>query len=47
LAEVRGLGSVVADPGFQVLLHDRRNTGQSSLSLDGDGSVHTIAGATR
>src|ERR1700726_1080343 len=38
MAEVRGLGTLVADAGFQILLHDRRNTGQSSLSLDGEGS---------
>jgi hypothetical protein len=30
MAEVRGLGSLVADAGFQVLLHDRWNTDQSS-----------------
>src|ERR1700675_4018007 len=46
MAEVRELGGLVADRGFQVLLHDRRNTGQSSLSLDGEGSVYTIAGTT-
>jgi pimeloyl-ACP methyl ester carboxylesterase len=42
MAEVRGLGTLVADAGFQVLLHDRRNTGQSSLSLDGEGSEFEI-----
>lgn len=42
MAEVRGLGTLVADAGFQVLLHDRRNTGQSSLSLDGAGSEFEI-----
>ncbi len=40
--EVRGLAELVADAGFRVLLHDRRNTGQSSLSLDGDGSEFEI-----
>jgi pimeloyl-ACP methyl ester carboxylesterase len=35
--EVRGLATLVANSGFQVLLHDRRNTGQSSLSLEGEG----------
>jgi pimeloyl-ACP methyl ester carboxylesterase len=40
--EVRGLATLVADAGFQVLLHDRRNTGQSSLSLDGEGSEFEI-----
>jgi pimeloyl-ACP methyl ester carboxylesterase len=40
--EVRGLAELVANAGFRVLLHDRRNTGQSSLSLDGDGSEFEI-----
>jgi pimeloyl-ACP methyl ester carboxylesterase len=40
--EVRGLAARVADAGFRVLLHDRRNTGQSSLSLDGEGSEFEI-----
>ncbi len=40
--EVRGLATLVANSGFQVLLHDRRNTGQSSLSLEGDGSEFEI-----
>ena len=40
--EVRGLATLVADAGFQVLLHDRRNTGLSSLSLDGEGSEFEI-----
>lgn len=40
--EVRGLATLVAEAGFQVLLHDRRNTGQSSLSLEGDGSEFEI-----
>jgi pimeloyl-ACP methyl ester carboxylesterase len=40
--EVRGLSELVANAGFRVLLHDRRNTGQSSLSLDGDGSEFEI-----
>jgi pimeloyl-ACP methyl ester carboxylesterase len=40
--EVRGLATLVADAGFQVLLHDRRNTGQSSLSLDGEGSEFEV-----
>lgn len=40
--EVRGLATLVAAGGFRVLLHDRRNTGQSSLSLDGQGSEFEI-----
>jgi pimeloyl-ACP methyl ester carboxylesterase len=40
--EVRGLATLVADAGFQVLLHDRRNTGRSSLSLEGEGSEFEI-----
>jgi pimeloyl-ACP methyl ester carboxylesterase len=40
--EVRGLAERVADAGFRVLLHDRRNTGRSSLSLDGEGSEFEI-----
>jgi pimeloyl-ACP methyl ester carboxylesterase len=40
--EVRGLATLVANSGFQVLLHDRRNTGQSSLSLEGEGSEFEI-----
>lgn len=40
--EVRGLGELVAAAGFRVLLHDRRNTGESSLSIDGQGSEFEI-----
>jgi pimeloyl-ACP methyl ester carboxylesterase len=40
--EVRGLATLVANSGFQVLLHDRRNTGRSSLSLEGEGSEFEI-----
>ena len=40
--EVRGLATLVANAGFQVLLHDRRNTGLSDLSLDGEGSEFEI-----
>ena len=40
--EVRGLAELVAKSGFRVLLHDRRNTGLSSLSLEGDGSEFEI-----
>ena len=41
--EVRGLATLQRG-GFRVLLHDRRNTGQSSLSLDGQGSEFEIGG---
>jgi pimeloyl-ACP methyl ester carboxylesterase len=40
--EVRGLAELVAASGFRVLLHDRRNTGLSSLSLEGEGSEFEI-----
>ena len=40
--EVRGLSERVARDGFRVLLHDRRNTGRSDLSLDGEGSEFDI-----
>ncbi|WP_022720875.1 alpha/beta fold hydrolase, partial [Rhodopseudomonas sp. B29] len=40
--EMRALATSVAAAGFRVLLHDRRNTGRSSLSLDGDGSEFDI-----
>lgn len=40
--EVKALAALVADAGFRVLLHDRRNTGQSSLSLEGEGSEFEI-----
>ena len=42
MEEVRGLATLVAEAGFQVLLHDRRNTGQSSLSIEGEGSEFEI-----
>jgi pimeloyl-ACP methyl ester carboxylesterase len=40
--EVRGLAILIAKAGFRVLLHDRRNTGRSGLSLDGEGSEFEI-----
>jgi pimeloyl-ACP methyl ester carboxylesterase len=40
--EVRKLATLIAAAGFRVLLHDRRNTGKSSLSLDGEGSEFEI-----
>jgi pimeloyl-ACP methyl ester carboxylesterase len=42
MQEVKGLATRVADAGFRVLLHDRRNTGQSSVSLEGEGSEFEI-----
>ena len=42
MEEVRGLATLVTEAGFQVLLHDRRNTGQSSLSIEGEGSEFEI-----
>jgi pimeloyl-ACP methyl ester carboxylesterase len=42
MEEVRGLATLVAEAGFQVLLHDRRNTGQSRLSIEGEGSEFEI-----
>jgi len=40
--EMRGLATRVAAAGFRVLLHDRRNTGRSGLSLEGEGSEFEI-----
>jgi pimeloyl-ACP methyl ester carboxylesterase len=42
LEEVAGLARLIADAGFRVLLHDRRNTGLSSVSIDGEGSEFEI-----
>lgn len=42
LQEVAGLAKLIADAGFRVLLHDRRNTGLSSVSIDGEGSEFEI-----
>jgi pimeloyl-ACP methyl ester carboxylesterase len=42
LQEVAGLANLIADVGFRVLLHDRRNTGLSSVSIDGEGSEFEI-----
>ncbi len=33
---------LIAEAGFRVLLHDRRNTGLSSVSIDGEGSEFEI-----
>jgi pimeloyl-ACP methyl ester carboxylesterase len=40
--EMRGLATRLAEAGFRVLLHDRRNTGLSSLSIAGEGSEFDI-----
>jgi len=32
----RALGTLIAEAGFRVLLHDRRNIGASGIALDGD-----------
>jgi pimeloyl-ACP methyl ester carboxylesterase len=40
--EISGVAVRVAAAGFRVLIHDRRNTGQSALSLDGEGSEFEI-----
>jgi pimeloyl-ACP methyl ester carboxylesterase len=40
--EISGLAGRVAAAGFRVLIYDRRNTGQSGLSLDGEGSEFEI-----
>jgi pimeloyl-ACP methyl ester carboxylesterase len=42
LQEVAGLANLIADVDFRVLLHDRRNTGLSSVSIDGEGSEFEI-----
>jgi len=42
LQEVAGLANLIAEAGFRVLLHDRRNTGLSSVSIDGEGSEFEI-----
>ena len=42
LDEISGLAKLVSDAGFRVLLHDRRNTGLSGLSLEGEGSEFEI-----
>lgn len=40
--EVRPLAERIAKAGFRVLLHDRRNTGRSGLSIEGEGSEFEI-----
>ena len=40
--KISGLAQVLAAAGYRVLLHDRRNTGRSEVSLDGEGSEFEI-----
>ena len=42
LDEFEALAEKIAAAGFRVLLHDRRNCGQSALSLDGSEAEDTI-----
>ena len=36
MASVQPLGLLIAEAGYRVLVHDRRNTGESGIALDGD-----------
>jgi pimeloyl-ACP methyl ester carboxylesterase len=42
LDAVRSLGERIADAGYRVLLHDRRNCGASDVIIDGDESEYDI-----
>ncbi len=42
LTGVRTLAKVIADQGYRVLLHDRRNCGLSDIVIDGDESEYEI-----
>ena len=42
LEAVRPLGARIAQAGYQVLLHDRRNCGASDVVIDGDESEYDI-----
>jgi pimeloyl-ACP methyl ester carboxylesterase len=42
LEAVRPLGTRIAQAGYQVLLHDRRNCGASDVVIDGDESEYDI-----
>ncbi len=42
LEVVRPLAQLVADKGFRVLVHDRRNCGASDVIIDGDDAEHQI-----
>ncbi len=37
LVSVKPLGLLIAEAGFRVLVHDRRNTGASGVNFEGDG----------
>lgn len=41
-AELVPLAQRIADDGFRVLLHDRRNCGRSEVAIEGHGSEHEI-----
>lgn len=36
MAGERALGAMIAEAGYRVLLHDRRNTGASGIAIDGE-----------
>jgi pimeloyl-ACP methyl ester carboxylesterase len=42
MSAVEGLAQVIADQGFRVLIHDRRNCGLSDLCIEGDDSEYEI-----
>jgi pimeloyl-ACP methyl ester carboxylesterase len=42
LGAVRPIGQRIADAGYRVLLHDRRNCGASDVIIDGDESEYDI-----
>jgi len=42
IAAVRSLGERIAQAGYRVLLHDRRNCGASDVIIDGDESEYDI-----
>ena len=42
MSDVKHLAQLIAAKGFRVLIHDRRNTGLSSISIEGSGSEFEI-----
>lgn len=42
LAAVRPLAQRIADAGYRVLIHDRRNCGASAVLLEGDAAEHEV-----
>jgi pimeloyl-ACP methyl ester carboxylesterase len=42
MSGVRGLAQCIAEKGYRVLLHDRRNCGLSDVVIDGDDSEYEI-----